>query len=424
VNGRCEETERAGGFEDRMVAQAPREVIVTDRSVAVDDEIVMSVVIPCMNEEMVVGDAVRSAREGLALAGVEGEVIVVDSSSDRSAQIAESAGARVVKVPPRGLGQAYLDAIPLLRGKYVIMGDADGTYDFRQIGRFLSKLDAGFEYVMGTRMGGTVEKGAMPWLHRYFGIPVTTKLLNWLIGTKFSDIHCGLRALTYDALKRMDLQSRSWEYASEMVVKAGLLRLKCAEVPIDFRKDQEGRQSHLKRNGWLAPWHAGWLNLRIILLYAPNFVFLVPAAVFLIVGVLLVGALWTGPIKIGGLGLDVHAMLLGVTLIIVGYMWLHMGLAAKAFLNLKEYYQDRFTRWLARRFTYDIGIVTGAILAVAGLSLELAFAVRWTLLGFYLRDVSRLGVLGLLLIVLGLQTIFFTFIVEIAKLSHRASGQP
>jgi glycosyltransferase involved in cell wall biosynthesis len=389
-------------------------------SLSVADGIVVSVVIPCMNEETVVGDAIRSALEGLAQAGVRGEVIVIDSSTDDSARVAEAAGARVIAAPPRGLGQAYLDALPYIRGRYVIMGDADGTYDFRQVDQFLAKFEAGVEYVMGTRMQGMIEKGAMPWLHRYFGIPVTTKLLNGLIGTKFSDIHCGLRMVTRDALERMNLRSTSWEYASEMVVKAALLKLKCAEVPIHFRKDKEGRQSHHRRRGWLSPWHAGWLNLRIMLVYAPDFVFLGPAAIFLMMGLILMGALWTGPTELGGVSLNIHAIWLAATLNVVGYMCLQMGITAKVFLGLRGYYQDRFTRWVGERFTYNAGMVAGTTLMAGGLGLGIVFAARWASMGFHLTDVSRIAVLGLLLVILGLQTIFFTFVLELLKLAGTA----
>src|SRR5688572_23880363 len=185
----------------------------------------VSIVVPCLSEELCIGECVDWCLEGLRKAGVEGEVLIVDSSTDRSPEIAEAHGARVLRVPKRGLGHAYLDAVPHIRGDYVIMGDCDLTYDFRELADFVAKLDEGYEFVMGTRMKGSIEPGAMPALHRYFGTPLTTKILNFIYGSKYSDIHCGMRGMTLAALRKIDLQSTSWEYASEMVLKASVLGL-------------------------------------------------------------------------------------------------------------------------------------------------------------------------------------------------------
>ena len=225
-------------------------------------DVTVSIVVPALNEQITIGEFVNWCQQGLREAGVSGEILIVDSSTDDTAEVAESKGARVIRVPKRGLGRAYIDAIPHIQGKYVIMGDCDLTYDFRELGPFVKALDAGNEFVMGTRMKGYIEDGAMPPLHRYFGTPLTTWILNRMYGTRYSDIHCGMRAMTLDALKKIDLQSQSWEYASEMVLKAGKLRMKTAEVPIRFYKDRPGRLSHMKRTSWLGPWQAGWINLR------------------------------------------------------------------------------------------------------------------------------------------------------------------
>ncbi len=168
----------------------------------------------------------------------------------------------MLRTPKRGLGRAYIDAIPQLRGEWIIMGDCDLTYDFREIRPFVDQLAEGYEFVMGSRFRGYIEPGAMPKLHQFFGTPLTTWILNRMYGSRFSDIHCGMRAMTADALRRIDLQSQSWEYASEMVVKAAKLRLRTTEVPVRFYKDREGRESHHKRAGWWSPWAAGWRNLQ------------------------------------------------------------------------------------------------------------------------------------------------------------------
>ena len=209
----------------------------------------LSIVVPALNEEIAVGQFVEWCKEGIAAAGIEAEILIIDSSTDRTAEIAVASGARVLETPRRGLGRAYIDAIPYIRGRYVLLGDADCTYDFRDIQAFIAKFRAGSEFLMGSRFKGSIEDGAMPWLHRYFGTPLTTRILNVMYGTRFSDIHCGMRGLTLDALKRMNLASQSWEYASEMVLKSVHLGLATSEVPVRFLKDPKGRVSHMVRGG-------------------------------------------------------------------------------------------------------------------------------------------------------------------------------
>jgi len=226
----------------------------------------ITLVIPALNEEITIGEFVTWCKEGLDRAGVSGQVLIVDSSTDKTSHIALSQGAEVLLVPKRGLGRAYIDAIPYIRGQFVIMGDADLTYDMRSIESFVMHFKSGCEFVMGSRFKGNIEAGAMPLLHRYFGTPLTTFILNRLYGCHFSDIHCGMRGVTLDALKRMKLRSQGWQYASEMIIKAIHLRLNYTEVPVIFYKDRAGRLSHHKRIGWYAPWLAGWENLKIIFL--------------------------------------------------------------------------------------------------------------------------------------------------------------
>jgi glycosyltransferase involved in cell wall biosynthesis len=221
-------------------------------------DIDIAIVVPSLNEELTIGLFVDWCIEGLKNAGVtNGQILIIDSSTDRTPEIAEQHGAEVLRVPKRGLGRAYIDAIPNIRGNYVIMGDCDLTYDFRELSAFLEKFNEGYEFIMGSRFKGSIEKGAMPFLHQYFGTPVTTWFLNQFFNTHYSDIHCGMRGLTKDALLRMDLHSQSWQYASEMIIKAKHLGLRSTEVPISFYIAPEGRESHLKRIGWYSSWYAG-----------------------------------------------------------------------------------------------------------------------------------------------------------------------
>jgi glycosyltransferase involved in cell wall biosynthesis len=388
----------------------------TDASATDESAPMVSIVVPCLNEETCIGEFVDWCREGIQAAGVPGEILIVDSSTDRSPDIAEAHGARVQRVPKRGLGRAYIDAIPHIKGKYVIMGDCDLTYDFREIRPFIDTLEEGNEFVMGSRFRGYIEPGAMPKLHRYFGTPLTTWLLNRIYGTRYSDIHCGMRAMTLDALKMIDLKSQSWEYASEMVLKAARLKLRVAEVPIRFYKDREGRQSHLKRGGWLAPWAAGWLNLKAMFLYAPDFFVMKSGWVMLVLGLILAIALSAGPLTIipGVLGLDLHTMLLGMTLATLGYSAIQLGTLARVFYN----FNPRWRRRLAARFTYDRGMIASFSMATVGILINLVVIVKWIQGGLRLQEVYHPGLLGLLLIMLGFQTFVFTLLFQIVNNLH------
>ena len=213
----------------------------------------VTLLVPAVNERITIEEFVAWCHEGLAAAGVKGEILIVDASTDETPELAVKAGARVLHTPLRGLGRAYIDSIPYVRGRYVIMGDADCTYDFRKLAPFVEAMRSGTEYAMGSRWKGSIERGAMPPLHQYFGTPFTTWILNRLYGSQFSDIHCGMRGITRDALLRMGIVSQSWEYASEMVLKSVRMELVTTEVPVTFLKDQEGRLSHHKRSGWFSP---------------------------------------------------------------------------------------------------------------------------------------------------------------------------
>jgi len=377
----------------------------------------ISIVVPCLNEELVIGEFVDWCRQGLAELGRPWQILIVDSSTDRSAEIAEAHGAEVLRVPKRGLGRAYIDALPHIRGDYVILGDCDLTYDFRELKPFVQKLDEGNDFVMGSRFKGTIESGAMPALHRYFGTPVTTWILNFMYGTRYSDIHCGMRGLTREALEKMHLESQSWEYASEMVLKAARMDMKIAEVPVHFYKDREGRLSHHKRSGWLSPWIAGWSNLRSMFLYAPDFFLMKPGLLLFILGFLLTLVLVGGPIRVGGLGFDLHTMLLGMTMTTLGYTGMQMAMLARTFYNFSPARRRRLASWL----TYDRGVVGGGVLALIGGAFNVALLVQWVFQGFLLHDIYHLSLFGLLLIVLGFQTFTFTLLFQMIHRRHEGS---
>lgn len=374
----------------------------------------ITILIPCLNEEKVIGDVIKDCWIGLNH-DRSNQILIIDSGNDESGKIAKDLGADVVKTPKRGLGQAYIDSIPHIKGDYIIMGDADGTYDYKELGKFVDKLDQGYEFVMGTRLKGWIEKNAMPKLHRYFGTPLTTWILNKLFKLNFSDIHCGMRAMTKAALLKIDLHSRSWEYASEMVVKSGLLKLKSTEVPINFYKDKKGRLSHHKRSGWFSPWYAGWINLKIMLLYAPNFVFFIPGFSLLLIGMIILLVMALNLVT----HFKLHFALLGSALLTIGYLVIQLGLISKTFSDLNKYYQDPLTVFVNKNLTYDRGMVAGISLVILGIIFSAFLFYSWYQQHFTLDSISVSGVIGITLITFGFQTVFFTFINEIFKLSKK-----
>jgi glycosyltransferase involved in cell wall biosynthesis len=372
----------------------------------------ISIVVPALNEEITIGEFVDWCWEGLTTAGVVGEIIIVDSSSDRTPLIALEKGARVLRTPKRGLGHAYLDAVPHIRGKFVIMGDCDLTYDFRDLSKFVRAYRSGAEFVMGSRFLGSIEPGAMPPLHRYFGTPLTTWILNRIYHSRYSDIHCGMRGLTLDALVRIDLTSMGWEYASEMVLKASRLGLRLAEVPVTFYKDREGRLSHLRRGGvWWTPWIAGWINLKVMLVYSPDSFLLKPGLAMFILGVVTSAILAAGGIQIGPIGFDLHWMLLSVTLAVLGFGLFQVGIIARLFHGLRA----GLERKVLSTITYDRGMIAAGALFAIGLIIEIAFLSHYLQLGLRLEGISYAAIFGLLLIILAAQLFGFTLLLELGR---------
>src|SRR5260370_13826566 len=291
------------------------QLLIPDEDVACPE---ISIVIPALNEQITISDFVDWCKQGLKAAGVDGEILIVDSSTDNTAVLALARGARVLKSPKRGLGRAYIDALPFIRVTLILMGDCDCRYDCRELGAFIERYRDGYEYVMGSRFLGYIEPGSMPPLHQYFGTPGTTWILNVLYATNFSDIHCGMRGITTDAFCRMELASQSWEYASEMVLKSVRMRLKTAEVPVRFLKVREGRLSHHKRSGWFSPWQAPWINFRAMYVYGAEFFVFRPGLIMLALGLCLTVPLSLGPINIGPITFSLYWMLFGLTLSVLG----------------------------------------------------------------------------------------------------------
>jgi hypothetical protein len=387
---------------------AELELMVPDEDV-VDPE--FSIVIPALNEQLTIGDFIAWCKEGLARAGASAEILIIDSSTDDTAQIALRAGARVLRSPKRGLGRAYIDSLPFIRGKYVIMGDCDCTYDFRELKPFVDQFRRGAEFIMGSRFAGYIEPGSMPPLHRYLGTPVTTWILNIVFGSHFSDIHCGMRGISTAALRRMGLRSQSWEYASEMVLKSVHMNLRIEEVPIRFLKDREGRLSHHKRSGWFSPWAAAWINLQAMFTYGADFFLYRPGLVLTVLGVLLTLPLSLGPVVVGPLTLSLHWMLLGVTLVTLGLQCIYMGILAQVFF---DYSGDVTRKWFAR-VPYTRSVAISAGLFGAGILFTAWLLVYYLRHDFLLAEdmpINHLGVTGLLLMIAGFMTFTFTLLLH------------
>jgi glycosyltransferase involved in cell wall biosynthesis len=371
----------------------------------------VSIVVPSLNEEITVGEFVDWCKEGLARAGVTGQILIIDSSTDRTPEIVLAHGGEVLRTPRRGLGRAYIDATGYVRGEWIIMGDADLTYDFRELSPFVAAFREGAEFVMGSRFRGSIEKGAMPGLHRYFGTPLTTWILNRIYGSRYSDIHCGMRGLTRSAFERINLKSQSWEYASEMVLKAARLKLVTAEVPVKFYKDREGRFSHHRRMGWLSPWIAGWLNLKVMLVYTPDSFLLKPGILLAAIGALISCALAKGPITIGGLGFSLYWLLFGVTCVTLGYSSIQIGVLARVMHGLRP----RSLQRLHQVLSYNRGMLLGGGCALIGLLLLGALVYHYLTSDFRLFEISHPAIFGLLLIIVGFQTFCFTLLLEMAQ---------
>jgi glycosyltransferase involved in cell wall biosynthesis len=377
-----------------------------------------SIVIPALNEELTITDFVAWCHEGMRKAGVRGEILIVDSGKDRTLELALAGGARVLKTPKRGLGRAYQDALPFIRGKYVIMGDCDCTYDFRELLPFVEKFHGGAEFVMGSRFRGYIEPGSMPPLHRYLGTPVTTWILNVIFSSHFSDIHCGMRGISTDALARMDIRSQSWEYASEMVLKSVHMQLRTEEVPIRFLKDRDGRLSHHKRSGWFSPWHAAWINLRAMFIYGADFFLFKPGLLLLAVGSVLTLPLSFGPITLGPVVLSLHWMLLGMSLALLGLQCIYMGILSQVFFD----YTGAVTAKWFRRFSYTRTV------ALSGGMFATGFACAAVLLRVYFRmglrlpeddPANYLGFTGLMLMIAGFMSFTFTLILHATAVAVR-----
>jgi len=372
----------------------------------------VSVIIPCLNEEAAVGTVVDHAFEGIRRSGRSGEVVVVDNgSSDDSAAVAAARGARVVSEERRGYGNAYLAGLAAAQGEYLVMGDADDTYPLQDLAPFVDRLEQGDDLVIGSRFNGTIHGDAMPFLNRFVGNPVLTGLLNLLFGVKVSDAHCGMRALRREALPVLDLHSTGMEFASEMVFKAYRRGLTVSEIPIDYYP--RVGESKLNRFG------DAWRHVRFMLLYSPSWLYLVPGSILLVLGVIGMLALATGPTDIFGRTWQIHTMLGFVALTLIGGQVIQLGVFARTYARVRIGERDPLLERLGGHLRLEHGLLIGGgliLLAVAGLT---AVAVEWASNGFGV--LGRVYETALLVTVLGLglQVAFGAFFLALLTMPLR-----
>ena len=374
------------------------------------DEVEVSIVMPCLNEEKTIGVCVEKAMRTLEQMGMPGEVVVSDNgSTDRSVEVAESLGARVVHQPEKGYGNAYMKGLTGARGRYIVMGDSDNTYDFSELERFIAPLRNGYDLVMGNRFKGKILRGAMPWHHQYIGNPLLSGILNLFFRTGVGDAHCGMRSFTQEAFERMRLQTAGMEFASEVVIHAGKLGLRITEVPITYHPRAGGTESKLRS------FRDGWRHLRFMLLYSPTYLFLWPGGVLMLLGVLILGLLAMGPLSLGGLFLGFHWMFAGSLLTVLGFQIINLGLFAR-FYSLTNHFdegRDPVVEWIRRHFNLESGIVLGGGIFGLGILIDLFVLLSWLSGNFQSPVTIRLSILALTLSIIGAQTLFSTFFLSL-----------
>jgi hypothetical protein len=380
----------------------------------------VAIVMPCLNEARTVGRCVAKAVAALQRLGVNGEVIVADNgSTDGSQEIAKAHGARVIHATRRGYGSALQAGVAAAQSRYIIMGDADDSYDFSSIDPFIDKLRHGDELVMGNRFKGGIRPGAMPWLHRYVGNPILTGILNLFFHTPIGDAHCGLRAFRKDAFERLKLNTPGMEFASEMVVKSSLQRQRISEVPVVLHPDGRDRPPHLRS------FRDGWRHLRFLLLFCPLWLYLVPSALLGSLGLSLMLWLTPGAQHVGQVEFGLHSMLLGALCVFLGYqtMWLW------AFAKIHGWMRGMlppgtFSQAIFRHLNLERGLILGGAMAATGLGLCGWLALRWIGSGYGDLDIQstmRGALWGFLFLVLGVQTVYSSFFLSMLGMGNQTA---
>ena len=370
----------------------------------------LSIVMPCLNEAETLATCIKKAQWYLEQHGISGEVIIADNgSTDASQEIATQMGVRLVPVPEKGYGSALRGGIAAARGQYVIMGDADDSYDFTHLSAFLEKLRQGYDLVMGNRFQGGIELGAMPFLHRYLGNPVLTWIGKLFFSSPCGDFHCGLRGFSKEAIKSLNLRTTGMEFASEMVVKASLYNMRITEVPTTLSPDGRSRPPHLKT------WRDGWRHLRFLLMYSPRWLFLYPGLLLIIGGI--ISFLWFLPRP------RVHSLLYASTAMIIGFQIVSFAVFTKTFAISEGLLppDPRLNR-LFRYLNLEVGLIVGSVLGLAGIATSIYAFVIWenNLFGqLDPREMMRIVIPAVTCLALGFQVIFSSFFLSVLGLKRR-----
>jgi glycosyltransferase involved in cell wall biosynthesis len=376
-----------------------------------------SIVMPCLNEAETLATCIQKAQRSLAANNVSGEIIIADNGSDDGSQeIAAGLGARVVNIKARGYGNALMGGIAAARGQYVIMGDADDSYDFASLGPFIDKLREGYDLVMGNRFLGGIKAGAMPPLHRYLGNPVLTTLGRLFFRSPVGDFHCGLRGFSKTAVINLNLQTTGMEFASEMVVKATLNSMRIAEVPTTLSPDGRTRAPHLRS------WRDGWRHLRFLLLYSPRWLFLYPGGLLMLAGLMVLLWLIPGPRKLGGVTFDVHTLLYGAAAIIIGFQAILFSVFTKIFAISEGLLpEDPRLNRVYRYVTLEVGLIAALLLIISGLGGTAYAYWHWDRLSFGNLNPSqtmRVVIPAVTALTVGCQTLFSSFFLSILGLKR------
>src|SRR6202521_2272487 len=377
----------------------------------------VSIVMPCLNEAETLATCIQKAQQAIRKDGLSAEIIVADNgSTDGSPAIATELGARVVPVKRKGYGSALIGGIDAACGRFVIMGDADDSYDFTALGPLIEKLREGYDLVVGNRFMGGIEPGAMPWSHRWFGNPILTLISRVFFHTPVGDAHCGLRGFRKDAYERMRLRATGMEFASEMVIKASLKGMRITEVAVALRPDGRSRQPHLRT------WRDGWRHLRFMLLFSPRWLFLYPGLALFAVGILLSGALLPGPLYLGSLRLDIHTLLVAGFLALLGYQMVLFALFTKIFAIRAGFHPPYPPlESISRYVTLEIGLAAGALMVLVGVVALILAVASWGSVGFGILNPSltmREVIPAVVLLALGTQTVFASFFISILSIDR------
>ena len=371
----------------------------------------LSILLPCLNEEGAIGLCLDIIKDVIKKNNIEAEIIVIDNgSTDNSPKIAKEKGANLIYEKTKGYGAAYLKGFEFAQGKYLFLADCDGTYDFNEIPRFLEQLRAGYDFVIGNRFNGKIEKNAMPWSHRYIGNPILSGILRLFFNINIRDAHCGMRAISKNTLKKLGLKTMGMEFASEMVIMAGKNKLKIKELSIDYFK----RRGDSKLNSF----PDGWRHLRFMLLYSPLYLFFLPGLVLFLIGIgLMIWIYFYSPI-IFGLKIHFHPMFLAALLIAVGYQLIQFALFAKtyAIIHLKD--RPIFEK-LYKLITIERASIAGILVSLSGMIIYLIICITWVKTGFGGINQTKNSIVALTLAIVGIQTIFFSFMLSILGIKSK-----